>query len=98
MSAIPARPSCERCLRPLAACFCDRIQPRPTRTRVLLLQHPREHRMAIGTARMAHLSLPNSALRVATDFSADAVVTAALAEPSTYVLFPGPQARDIATV
>jgi DTW domain-containing protein YfiP len=101
MSADPAllvRPTCERCLRPMAACFCAHLQVRPTRTRVLLLQHPRERRMAIGTARMAHLSLPNSTLRVSTDFADDPVVTAALAQPSTYVLFPGPQAVDIATV
>jgi DTW domain-containing protein YfiP len=101
MSAEPAslvRPTCERCLRPLAACFCPHLQVRPTRTRVLLLQHPRERRMAIGTARMAHLSLPNSSLRVATDFSADPEVVEALAGRSTYVLFPGAQALDIATV
>src|SRR6185295_13442341 len=82
------RPSCARCMRPVAVCYCAHLQVMPTRTRVLLLQHPREQRMAIGTARMAHLSLPGSALRVGTDFSADPVVTAALADPSPpYVLF-----------
>jgi DTW domain-containing protein YfiP len=90
------RPGCARCLRPLATCYCPHVQALPTRTRVLLLQHPREHRMAIGTARMAHLSLPNSLLRVATDFSSDPLVTEALAQPEPpWVLFPGKQALDV---
>ena len=53
------------------ACFCDRITVLPTRTRILLLQHPREERVAIGTARMALLALPNSRRRVGLDFSGD---------------------------
>ena len=39
-----------------------------TRTRVVLLQHPREERVPIGTARLAHLCLPNSELHVGIDF------------------------------
>jgi DTW domain-containing protein YfiP len=90
------RPTCARCFRPLTACFCAHVQVLPTRTRVLLLQHPRERRMAIGTARMAHLSLPNSVLRVGTDFSADPAVAEALAQPQLpWLLFPGPTALDV---
>ncbi|HXU83592.1 MAG TPA: tRNA-uridine aminocarboxypropyltransferase [Polyangia bacterium] len=93
------RPTCARCSRPLTACFCAHLQVLPTRTRVLLLQHPREERMAIGTARMAHLSLPNSVLRVGTDFAADAVVREALAQPQPpWLLFPGAQAVDVSTL
>ena len=72
------------------ACSCDRITVLPTRTRILLLQHPREQRVAIGTARMAQLALPNSRLRVGLDFAADPEVQAALSHSAaTYVLFPG---------
>jgi DTW domain-containing protein YfiP len=93
------RPTCTRCFRPLAVCFCAHLQILPARTRVLLLQHPRERRMGIGTARMAHLSLPNSALRVGTDFSLDPVVSEALARPgAAHVLFPGAEAVDVATL
>jgi DTW domain-containing protein YfiP len=77
------------------ACFCDRITVLPTRTRILLLQHPREERVAIGTARMASLALPNSRRRVGLDFSADPAVRAAVASPATYVLFPGPGAVPV---
>jgi DTW domain-containing protein YfiP len=97
--APPRRPCCPRCTRPMSVCYCAHLQTLPTRTRILLLQHPREERMAIGTARMAHLSLPNSQLRVATDFSIDPVVSAALAEPTPpYLLFPGAQAVDVGTL
>lgn len=99
IAAPEPRLTCARCTRPLASCFCAQLQVLPTRTQVLLLQHPRERRMAIGTARMAHLSLPNSRLRVGTDFSIDPVVAAALAQPEPpHVLFPGPGARDVATL
>jgi DTW domain-containing protein YfiP len=78
-------------------CVCGHVTVLSTRTRVLLLQHPREHRVGVGTARLAHLALPGSALRVGLDFAGDPVVRAALAGPSpVYVLFPGPDAIDVA--
>jgi len=73
-------------------CFCDRITMLPTRTRILMLQHPRERNIGIGTARMAHLALPDSRLRVGLDFAEDPEVRAAVRQPGTYVLFPGPDA------
>jgi hypothetical protein len=50
---------------------------------------------------MAHLALPNSIVRVAYDFARDPVVHSILTEPSpsfVAVLFPGPDARDVATL
>jgi len=65
----------------------------------LLLQHPRERHVAIGTARMAHLALAGSAFRRGVDFSEDPVVRAAIAEtPPPYVLFPGPAAEDVGSL
>ena len=90
------RPSCRGCGRALVTCVCDLITALPTRTRILLLQHPRERRVAIGTARMAHLALPNSQLRVGTDFADDPEVRAVLTGSSaTYVLFPGHGAAPV---
>jgi DTW domain-containing protein len=64
---------------------------------VLLLQHPRERTVAIGTARLAHLCLPGSELRVGVDFDDDAQVRAALAGAgNAHLLFPGPRAVDLA--
>jgi len=90
------RSSCPRCRRPEPVCFCGHIRALPTRTRVLLLQHPKERRVGVGTARMAHLALPNSELRVGLDFSADPVVRAAVEAPGPVcVLFPRPGALDV---
>jgi len=44
--------------------MCEAIAPLATKHRVLLLQHPQEPDKVLGTARIAHLSLPNSVLRV----------------------------------
>ena len=65
---------CARCRRPEVVCYCAQLPQLPTRTRVLVLQHPRERRVGIGTARMAQLALPNSLLRVGIDFADDPVV------------------------
>ncbi len=82
---------CTTCLRPRSACYCGVIERVETRTRVLILQHPRERRVPVNTARIAHLALPNSELRIGIDFSADAVVRRALEDPArpARLLFPG---------
>ena len=72
------RAICARCRRPESVCYCAHLVSLPTRTRVLLLQHPRERDVPIGTARLAHLCLPGSQLRVGVDFDDDAQVRAAL--------------------
>ena len=45
--------------------------------------------MSIGTARMAHLSLPNSELHLGVDFTHHARVREVVATPGTALLFPG---------
>jgi DTW domain-containing protein YfiP len=96
---VGTREVCERCGRPVVVCMCSHVTLLPTRTRVLLLQHPRERRVGVGTARLAHVALPNSTLRVGLDFARDPVVSEILAAGGpTYVLFPGPTAVDIAVL
>lgn len=93
----PDRPVCRRCRRPAVACWCADLPSVPTRTRVVFLQHPREVRVAIGTARMAHLCLPNSELHVGIDWDDVPALQAALSDPlrPPVLLFPGPDAPDI---
>ncbi|PTL77603.1 tRNA-uridine aminocarboxypropyltransferase [Vitiosangium sp. GDMCC 1.1324] len=87
------RSLCLRCLRPESTCYCARVPRVDSRTRVVFLQHPRERRVAIGTARMAHLSLPNSELYVGVDFSGHARLEELAARPERVaVLFPGEEA------
>ena len=56
--------ACPECLRPLNQCVCGKVTEFPTRTRVLILQHPQEKLKLWNSARLANLILPNSILRV----------------------------------
>jgi DTW domain-containing protein YfiP len=64
------------------------------RTRVVILQHPREGRVAIGTARMAHLALQGSELHEGIAF---AELEDLVADPHAAVLFPGPTVAPLGT-
>jgi DTW domain-containing protein YfiP len=97
--AAPHRAICGRCRRPTSVCYCAHLVSLPTRTRVVLLQHPRERHVPIGTARLAHLCLPDSVLHVGVDFDDDRQVQDALAGGDgrpAYLLFPGEHAIDLA--
>ena len=91
------RATCARCLRPGAFCWCPHLVSLATRTRVVLLQHPRERDVAIGTARMASLCLPNSELHVGVDWSSSAALARAVSDPArpAALLYPGDDAIDI---
>ena len=64
-----SRARCERCARPLNHCLCHLIPQLPSRTRVLILQHPDEVGHALNTARLAALGLENAELRVGEVFA-----------------------------
>jgi DTW domain-containing protein YfiP len=55
---------CETCFKSEALCFCKELKKISTRVEVLILQHPQEPDKELGTATLAHLSLPNSTLKV----------------------------------
>jgi DTW domain-containing protein YfiP len=54
------RLTCDVCLRPQSACICRWITPVAHQTEVLILQHPLEVDHAKNSARLLHLSLPES--------------------------------------
>ena len=58
------RPNCANCLRPKITCICHLVSEVDTAIDVLILQHPLEVTETKGTARLLHLSLPNSHLQV----------------------------------
>jgi DTW domain-containing protein len=92
------RALCLRCMRPESVCYCRHLPTIETTTRVVLLQHPRERDMAIGTARMAHLCLAGSELHVGVTFSGSPALERALSDPArpAALLYPGPSAIDVA--
>ncbi len=62
------RQRCQRCARPLAHCLCSLIPSLPSRTRILLLQHPDEAKHALNTARLVALGLQNVQLLIGERF------------------------------
>jgi DTW domain-containing protein YfiP len=55
---------CPCCLRPQRTCICRWSTPIAHVAEVLILQHPLEEKHAKGSARLLHLSFPNSRLLV----------------------------------
>ncbi|HSS02709.1 MAG TPA: tRNA-uridine aminocarboxypropyltransferase [Kofleriaceae bacterium] len=88
---------CSRCRRPARVCYCRALPRLPTATRVVILQHPRERDVPIGTARMASLCLPAAELHVGVRWADSAPLARALGDPARppILLYPGPGARDI---
>ena len=91
------RALCTRCLRPVSVCYCAALPHIPTTTKVVILQHPRERFMPIGTARMATLCLPNSTLLVGMRWAENPKLAPHLSNPAAppVLLYPGPDAKDI---
>jgi len=83
------RPTCRRCLRPETFCVCAGLGPIPSGTRVVLLQHPREARLAICSAWLTRVSLENAELHRGVVFESHPRVRELVAAPGTAILFPG---------
>lgn len=86
------RPTCLRCLRPTAFCVCDALRPVATSARVVLLQHPREARLAICSAWLTRLALANAELHRGFDFEGHARVQELASSSGASLLYPGDDA------
>ncbi len=91
---VEARPTCYRCFKPRSTCVCSSITQVDNRTRVFVLQHPRERGHPIGTARFVDLGLSNSEIIVASNAARDVRVPRVV-PLGTGLLFPGEGARDL---
>lgn len=94
-----ARALCPSCRRPPRVCYCAALSKLTTKTKVVILQHPRERDMPIGTARMASLCLEGSSLHVGVRWDGDAALAALLSDPARppILLYPAVGAKDILT-
>ena len=88
---------CARCRRPESVCYCEHVVEIATRTRVVILQHPRERDVPINTARIAALCLPNAQLHVGIKFGGTKALADATSDPAhpPILLYPAPDAVDI---
>ena len=79
-------------------CFCAHVPQIATRTRLLILQHPRERLHPFGTARMVAMALPNARIVVPEIRLSGALSTALDVPADAAVLFPHAAAIDLATL
>ena len=85
------RAVCYRCYRPESSCMCKHIESIETETRFIILMHPKEFkRTKNGTGHFTHLSLPNSEIHIAVDFSEHTAINEIINNPenSCYVMYP----------
>jgi DTW domain-containing protein YfiP len=86
LSHLPGR--CPRCWIRHEFCLCAEIPQIPTRTRVVIVRHAREADKSTGTARIAGLALPNSAM---IDFGEESALVDEEVKPfaeGAWLLFP----------
>jgi len=81
-----------RCLRPSSVCYCHTLRQINNVWPVYILQHPRESKHAIGTARIAQLSLGACSLQVGECFS---LAEAAIDPLQSVLIYPGDDADSL---
>ncbi len=95
---IESREKCYKCYRPKSSCMCYHVRPAETKTKFVILMHPKEYRkIKNGTGHLTHLSLPNSELHVGINFSAHKRVNELLndAQNLCYLLYPDQNSIEI---
>lgn len=93
-----SRKKCYQCYRPLSSCMCRYVKPIETRTKFIILMHPKEFKKTKnGTGRLTHLSLPNSELYIDIDFSDHRAINALIDDDNNlcYVLYPGKNSLNL---
>ncbi|MGK5065175.1 tRNA-uridine aminocarboxypropyltransferase [Janthinobacterium sp. LB3P112] len=81
------RARCPSCLRAETSCICRWIAPVAHAVEVLILQHPLEVHNAKGSARLLHLSLPNSRMLTGEQFAPETLAEL-LADKHNVLLYP----------
>lgn len=92
------REKCYACYRPVSSCMCGHITPVETKTKFVILMHPKEFKKTKnGTGHLTHLSLPNSEIHIAIDFSDNTRINALINDPKNdcYILYPGKESISL---
>lgn len=99
MPELTPRSVCPGCSRPSVVCLCATLTRVPTRTHVVILQHPRESDVPINTARLCELQLERADRHVAVKLDEVPALRARLSDPQApaILLYPGADARDLAS-
>ena len=90
------RAKCYRCYRPKSSCMCGHIRSIDTKTKFVILMHPKEFKKTKnGTGHLTHLSLPNSELFMGIDFTHHERINAILQTHQCYILYPSKEAINL---
>ena len=94
------RIKCYKCMRPSSTCICKHISPFQTKTRFIILMHPKEYKKEKnGTGHMTKLQLENSEIIVGVDFTNNNRVNEILAKEKScsFLLYPGKDNFNLST-
>ncbi len=93
------RAVCAECLRAARVCCCHLVPTLTTDVALVVVQHPREARVPIGTAAMAARAIVGSHLFVGADVDDHAELRRLVSDPArpAVLLWPGEGARDLET-
>ncbi len=90
MSEAPTPSVCPQCLKPQALCVCASVTPIDNRICLLVLQHPQEQDVDLGTARLAVSHLKNAVFKVGLSWPSLSKVLGRPADPKKWaVLYLG---------
>ncbi len=93
-----ARPYCYRCDKPTSMCLCDRLTPVHNSIPVHVLQHAKERRHHLGTARLLRLGLADIRVQVLAQPSRSAAIAPAELPDGAGLLYPAEDALDLTTL
>ena len=92
------RSVCYNCYRPETSCMCSQITPIETKTKFIILMHPKEFRKTKnGTGHFTNLSLKNCSIYIGIDFNEHETINKIINDPENvcYVLYPGTTSMNL---
>ncbi|OUS24303.1 hypothetical protein A9Q99_25585 [Gammaproteobacteria bacterium 45_16_T64] len=95
------RPICADCQRPLSVCYCHALTRCQNSWPIHILQHPAESKHAIGTARIAELSLSQCRLQVGENFDLSSLGSCDNEDGNvagTLLVYPGGDSQPLETL
>ena len=96
MTFYGTRKRCYKCYRPESSCMCKHINAVETRTKFIILMHPKEFKkVKNNTGFFTHLSLSNSEVFMGIDFSDNRRINEIIETHDSYILFPSDDAIDL---
>lgn len=89
------RATCYECFRPLALCYCEDIRLVENKTRIVIVQHPREQFHPLNTARIAEMSLRRGEVIRSAPAQVGSALQKRKVSPRAAILYPSRDAEAL---